>query len=203
MLPRPPVTAPLIVSRHALTQPPGRIRLRLFETLAEQAEDQELNQAATLFRRAAVALAGQHCGKLFRLTYVSHNEWGQTDEPAAAAAILGVARRRNSAGGVTGALAHSSTWFAQVLEGSLADIESTFGRISRDQRHSDVRVMTVEEVREREFAAWAMAEAGRAPDALLDHAAAIHAKLQGTPGCALVKAAREIVDVLHERVGAP
>lgn len=182
---------------------PGRIRLRLLEALADQAEDEELEHAAALLRRAALALAAQRRGKLFRLTYVSHNEWGREDEPAVAAAILGIARRRNAAEGLTGAMAHSPTWFAQVLEGSLADIERTFGRIERDMRHSDIRVIRMEEVREREFAAWAMAEAGSAPDALLRHAATIHARLQGTAAPALQQAAQDIVDVLHHRVAAP
>lgn len=197
----PPTILPAVVGA-AAPRPPGRIRLRLLETLAEQAEDEELDGAASLLRRAALALAGQNRGKLFRLTYVSHNEWGQENEPAVAAAILGIARRRNAAEGVTGAMAHSATWFAQVLEGGLTDIERTFARIARDQRHSDIRVMPIEQLRQRDFAAWAMAEAGSAPDALLNHAAAIHAKLQGVAAPALEKAAHDIVEALHGSIGA-
>lgn len=193
---------PLTATPACLSPPPGRLRARLLEALAEQAEDDDLEQAAALLRRAILALAGQSRGKLFRLTYVSHNEWGEQDEPAATAAILEIARRRNAADGVTGAIAHSPTWFAQVLEGSMADIERTFGRIARDQRHSDIRVMRIEQVREREFAPWAMAEAGSAPDGLLRHAVALHARLRGGSAAALEQAAREIVDLLHDRVAA-
>jgi len=197
MLPIVPATLLATFRPPAPPRHPGRTRMRLIEALAEQAEDEELELAADLLRRAALALAGQDRAKLFRLTYVSHNERGERDTPATAAAILAIARRRNTTAGVTGAMAYSPGWFAQVLEGGLAGVEHTFARILRDQRHSGICVLRMEEMRAREFAACPMAEAGPAPDALLQHAAHLHARMQGNAAPALERATRDILDVLH------
>ena len=51
--------------------------------------------------------------------------------------------------------------FAQVLEGVRKDIEATFERIQRDERHEDVEILAFEEAQSRGFPSWSMAFVGR------------------------------------------
>ncbi|MGD0720526.1 MAG: BLUF domain-containing protein [Roseiarcus sp.] len=76
-------------------------------------------------------------------------------------AILASAQRNNSLNGVTGALIFNAGVFAQVLEGARADVEATFERIQRDDRHSDVVVLAFEAIECRAFPSWSMAFVGR------------------------------------------
>lgn len=100
---------------------------------------------------------------LNRLVYYSRNRIpGSPAEVAAEVdAILASAQRHNSLRRVTGALIFNAGIFAQVLEGTRHDIESTFERIQRDVRHSDVEVLAFEEVQTRQFPSWSMAFVGR------------------------------------------
>jgi len=100
---------------------------------------------------------------LNRLVYYSHNRISGTSAEVAAGvdAILASAQRNNSQLCVTGALIFNGGIFAQVLEGSRRDIELTFERIQRDERHSDVEVLAFEEVQNRQFPSWSMAFVGR------------------------------------------
>jgi hypothetical protein len=100
---------------------------------------------------------------LNRLVYYSHNRIPGTPAEVVAEvdAILASAQRNNSRLCVTGALIFNGGIFAQVLEGSRRDIELTFERIQRDARHSDVDVLTFEEVQNRQFTSWSMAFVGR------------------------------------------
>jgi hypothetical protein len=100
---------------------------------------------------------------LNRLVYYSRNRISGTSAEVAAGvdAILASAQRNNSQLCVTGALIFNGGIFAQVLEGSRRDIELTFERIQRDERHSDVEVLAFEEVQNRQFPSWSMAFVGR------------------------------------------
>ena len=102
---------------------------------------------------------------LYRLIYTSRNLLpGDEDEQAAAVAgILALSKRNNARVGVTGALVFSAGSFAQVLEGSRQAVETTFERIQRDPRHSDVSVLQCEAVAARGFSNWSMAFVGRSP----------------------------------------
>lgn len=101
--------------------------------------------------------------KLHRLVYYSRNRIpGAPAEIASQIdAILAASRRNNAMIGVTGALIFNSGIFAQVLEGSRHDIEATFERIQRDERHGDVQVLAFEETAGRAFPSWSMAFVGR------------------------------------------
>lgn len=174
------------------------------ETLAEAAEE-DLELAAMVLRRAAAIIADHSRLQLHRLVYVSRPDGDPGSCEARAAAILGIAQRRNAQAGITGALLHSADWFGQVLEGGMAGIEATFGRIDRDFRHSEIRVLRFECIEAREFPGFPMAEGGRAPDAMLRAAAVSHAQLgQGHGGNhpALDRATTEIIHVLHQRIAA-
>jgi len=75
--------------------------------------------------------------------------------------ILAASRRNNAAAKVTGALLFNSSCFAQILEGPLAAVETTFERIQCDQRHSDITVLELSPIEMRGFATWSMAFAGK------------------------------------------
>ena len=55
--------------------------------------------------------------------------------------LLELARLKNAEVGVTGMLLYSSQSFLQVLEGEAAALESTYGRIIADSRHSKLRLL--------------------------------------------------------------
>ena len=100
---------------------------------------------------------------LYRLVYYSRNRIPGTPAEVAAEidSILAASQRNNSGVGVTGALIFNAGIFAQVLEGTRRDIESTFERIQRDERHGEVQVLALEEVQGRGFPSWSMAFVGR------------------------------------------
>lgn len=75
--------------------------------------------------------------------------------------ILASSRRNNSSVAITGALIFNSGIFAQVLEGTRFDIEATFERIQRDERHGEVQVLAFAPVRSRTFPSWSMGFLGR------------------------------------------
>ena len=104
---------------------------------------------------------------LYRLVYVSNNEIeGDLDEVSAEIdRLLVMARERNRAVGVTGALMFNADCFSQVLEGPRSGVEAVFERIQVDLRHSAVNVLDFRPVAERAFANWSMAYVGQPSDA--------------------------------------
>lgn len=100
---------------------------------------------------------------LHRLVYYSRNLIPGTPARIAAEvdAILAASQRNNARVGVTGALIFNAGIFAQVLEGARIDIETTYERIQRDDRHLDAQVLAFEEVQSRGFPSWSMAFVGR------------------------------------------
>jgi hypothetical protein len=78
--------------------------------------------------------------------------------------ILIVSVANNRRDDVTGALIHDDTWFAQVLEGTEATVSATFERLSRDTRHRDVRLVKIQPVAVRRFAASWMTLMGRSDE---------------------------------------
>lgn len=63
---------------------------------------------------------------------------------------------RNQHAGLTGLLLYTPSHFIQVLEGAPSAIASTYLRISKDSRHTHLRVIDDREVDQREFGAWSM-----------------------------------------------
>ena len=99
---------------------------------------------------------------LYRLVYYSRNRIPpEADVQAEVDSILRASQRNNADAKITGALIFNNGVFAQVLEGDLADVEKTFERIQRDDRHGDVEVLSFEPASERGFASWSMAFIGR------------------------------------------
>jgi hypothetical protein len=103
---------------------------------------------------------------LVRLTYFSRNHThrlgGPMDDRTHDILIESVANNRRD--DVTGALIHDDKWFAQALEGPETMVSATFERILRDPRHSDVRLIKMQPVPARRFAAWWMACVARSDD---------------------------------------
>lgn len=60
--------------------------------------------------------------------------------------------RNNAKTGLTGCLFFSGSKFFQSLEGEAEDVEDTFGRISRDTRHQNLRVLSEGYIPGRTFA---------------------------------------------------
>jgi blue light- and temperature-responsive anti-repressor len=114
-------------------------------------------------------------GTLYRLLYCSRNKivtntvFGQSvDMEQELRTILAVARRRNKADNVTGALLFTVSGFAQVLEGYREVVERTFERIGSDPRHADVTVLAFTPTERRSFPDWSMGFSGQIKHGVAD-----------------------------------
>jgi hypothetical protein len=72
-------------------------------------------------------------------------------------ALLGHARERNTADGLTGLLVHRAGRFMQLLEGPYDQVMTTYARILEDDRHGDVALLVEETLHTRRFPEWSMA----------------------------------------------
>ena len=104
---------------------------------------------------------------LVRLMYASRAN--ETVRPEVLNAILKKSTQNNPAAGVTGVLCFSGNIFLQVLEGGRSQVSKLYNRIAQDPRHTDVVMLSYEEIEERRFAGWAMGQVnmGRLNPALL------------------------------------
>lgn len=73
--------------------------------------------------------------------------------------ILQVSHRNNERDALTGALIYDNRTFLQWLEGGEEEIRKAFGRISRDKRHSEIKLLTVRKLEARWFPDWSMTSA--------------------------------------------
>jgi Sensors of blue-light using FAD len=76
---------------------------------------------------------------LFQLLYVSQLAPGA--DFAVVKQIVDVARLRNPAHGITGALLFDGERFCQLIEGAEPEVSALMQSIGRDLRHTDVRVL--------------------------------------------------------------
>lgn len=72
--------------------------------------------------------------------------------------ILEKSRKKNPALGITGLLCVSGEIFIQVLEGGRDEVCELYNAIVRDPRHTQVRLLSYEEISERRFGAWTMGQ---------------------------------------------
>lgn len=70
--------------------------------------------------------------------------------------IVGTSQVRNRRRRVTGLLAYTGRHFAQVVEGSAAEIDGLLGSISGDARHQEMTVLQRQEGVTRRFGNWSM-----------------------------------------------
>lgn len=73
--------------------------------------------------------------------------------------IMQQAREHNPQNGITGILCHSDQVFMQVLEGGREAINTLYGKILRDPRHTEVVLLDYEEISERRYSGWTMGQA--------------------------------------------
>jgi len=93
---------------------------------------------------------------LVRLMYASRA--AEALDTSALLAIMKESKANNPALGVTGVLCFSSGIFLQVLEGGRTQVNSLYNRIVTDTRHTDVVLLSYEEIEERCFAGWSMGQ---------------------------------------------
>ena len=95
---------------------------------------------------------------LVRLMYASRA--AATVDVEALATILRQSKENNPRAGVTGVLCFCSNArvFLQVLEGGRDAVSAVYNRIAQDPRHTEVVLLSYEEIGERSFASWSMGQ---------------------------------------------
>ena len=95
---------------------------------------------------------------LVRLLYASRAAKSVTQDEVHA--ILKRSKTHNPEVGVTGVLCFcfNAGVFMQVLEGGRAQVSRLYNKITQDPRHSDVELLSYEDIGERNFAGWAMGQ---------------------------------------------
>ena len=73
-------------------------------------------------------------------------------------AILRRSKADNPRLGITGVLCFSEGIFLQVLEGGRGAVNALYNRIVADPRHTQVELMSYQEIGERRFAGWSMGQ---------------------------------------------
>ena len=58
--------------------------------------------------------------------------------------------------GLSGVLFYENQHFGQILEGPRAEVMGLWEKIQRDPRHQQVRLLKMEEIKERSFPTWSM-----------------------------------------------
>jgi hypothetical protein len=94
---------------------------------------------------------------LVRLLYASRAV--NDNLPEMVQSIMQQSRTQNPPNGITGILCHSDQVFMQVLEGGREAINTLYGHILRDPRHTNVVLLSYEEITERRYAGWTMGQA--------------------------------------------
>lgn len=95
---------------------------------------------------------------LVRLLYASRAVAAPAGRPDAETlqAILRQSQANNPKCGVTGLLCFSGGVFLQVLEGGRDCVNALYRRLCADARHTDVVLLSYEEICERRFGGWSM-----------------------------------------------
>jgi len=93
---------------------------------------------------------------LVRLLYASRA--ASTVDADALTGIFKQSKANNPKLGVTGVLCCAGGVFMQVLEGGRGAVNQLYHRIAQDPRHSDVVLLSYEEIGERSFACWSMGQ---------------------------------------------
>ncbi len=95
-----------------------------------------------------------YTNNLIRLIYSSkHTKDFQLQE---ALEIENIANKKNPLIGVTGMLFCNSEGYLQVLEGPRVNVSNLFIKISRDERHENPMLISVDDIQQRMFGVWAM-----------------------------------------------
>lgn len=100
--------------------------------------------------------------ELYQIAYISKNVVPGTRQEIKAQLedILKKAQINNAKLNITGALLYSGDHFCQVIEGGRYDVAQLFKTIQKDERHTDITMLSTEPVSKRSFSDWGMAFAG-------------------------------------------
>ena len=131
---------------------------------------------------------------LVRCLYASRISKTQTS--ATLRAILESSRKNNTKHGITGVLVATGDSFIQVLEGGRAQVCETYNHIAQDKRHTNVTILSFEEITQRSFEGWSMGEVTTHhinPAVLLKHSATLHIDPLTMSGGAVLALLTEIV----------
>ncbi|WP_346836815.1 BLUF domain-containing protein [Microbulbifer sp. SAOS-129_SWC] len=98
--------------------------------------------------------------ELISLVYASRAKFSPVPtengvEPSVAR-ILMQSRQNNTKKDIGGVLYFGDVHFFQVLEGERSTVNETFRRIQSDPRHTQVTVLSLSSIRQRQFARWSM-----------------------------------------------
>ena len=95
---------------------------------------------------------------LVRLLYASRATKSVSE--AELHAILKQSKAHNPTVGITGVLCFcmNAGIFMQVLEGGRSAVNRLYNKIAQDRRHSDVELLSYDEIAERHFAGWSMGQ---------------------------------------------
>ena len=104
------------------------------------------------------ATSNQGPASSFRLIYRSRCLIPAEERRAELGGLFSQARSSNKAQDVTGALLCADDVFVQVLEGQESVVRRLFSHIAEDPRHDEVALVDADQVAERVFSRWAMAE---------------------------------------------
>lgn len=92
---------------------------------------------------------------MFQVIYVSHAS--RPLDKQALLELLDESRRRNNRLLLTGLLLYAGGRFMQVLEGRESAVREVFDSILRDERHTDIVTLRMEQKPDRHFPDWSMA----------------------------------------------
>ena len=92
--------------------------------------------------------------RIFSLVYASDGSEPLSEQELET--LLAISRANNGRAGLTGMLLYKDGAFMQALEGKEKAVRKAFKRISRDKRHSAIRVLSATQVSERQFGEWTM-----------------------------------------------
>jgi hypothetical protein len=118
---------------------------------------------------------------VFRLIYRSQCRIPPAQRDAELGNILRIARTKNVAAGISGALLLYDDWFAQTLEGPEGPIRDLYAKIAKDPRHASVDVREEGFVGARVFSRWSMALVGEHGDLDTPLVATPHGTTPGAP----------------------
>lgn len=131
---------------------------------------------------------------LVRCLYASR--LGKSHSPKILNDILETSRKHNTKHGITGVLIATGDSFIQVLEGGRAQVSATYNAICQDKRHSDVTLLSFDEIAHRSFEGWSMGEVTISqlnPSVLLKHSASLYIDPFVMSGAAVLAMLRDVV----------
>ena len=91
---------------------------------------------------------------MIQISYLS-----KTSSPMSAAQLVSLLQQchaNNTARGVTGMLFYGNGTFLQVIEGEATTVDELVGKIARDPRHEDIRILSRKAIEHREHPDWSM-----------------------------------------------